>query len=212
MLEAKLKPHIRTSTLLENLLIDLPQTERADIGQIVSVLRGKVFAILILIFALPVSIPNIPGISTLFAPLIIVPAIFMALNDKKLRLPKFISSISFQTKHLKFAIEKSLPFVKQLEKFISPRLSFLSSGFAIYFLALEIIFLSLILILPIPLGNMMPAIAIAIIALGILENDGLLIIVANILIYFSIKLIHIGIQFAMDFFISLGHWLSNINL
>jgi len=58
----------------------------------------------------------------------------------------------------------------------------------------------------------MPAIAIAIIALGILENDGLLIIVANILIYFSIKLIHIGIQLAMDFFISLGHWLGNINL
>ncbi len=208
----KLKPHIRTSNLLENLLIDLPQTERADIGQIVSVLRGKVFAILILVFALPVSIPNIPGISALFAPLIIVPAIFMVLNEKKPRLPKFISSISFQTKHLRFAIEKSLPFVKQLEKLISPRLSFLSSGFAIYFLALEIVFLSLILLLPIPLGNMMPAIAIAIIALGILENDGLLIIVANILIYFSIKLLHVGIQFALDFFVSLGHWLASINL
>ncbi len=207
-----MKPHIRTSNLLENLLIDLPQTERADIGQIVSVLRGKVFAILILVFALPVSIPNIPGISALFAPLIIVPAIFMVLNEKKPRLPKFISSISFQTKHLRFAIEKSLPFVKQLEKLISPRLSFLSSGFAIYFLALEIVFLSLILLLPIPLGNMMPAIAIAIIALGILENDGLLIIVANILIYFSIKLLHVGIQFALDFFVSLGHWLASINL
>lgn len=205
-----MKHHVKTSELLENLINDMPQTEKANIGQLVGALHGKVFAILIFIFALPVCIPNIPGISTLFAPLIIVPAILMVLNEKKPRLPKFISEIAFQTKHLKSALEKSLPFIKQFEKLIRPRLSFLSSGFAIYFLAFEIILLSLILALPIPLGNMMPAIAIAIIALGVLENDGVLIILANILIYFSIKLVDIGLELALKFFQSLAHSLHGL--
>ena len=36
----------------------------------------------------------------------------------------------------------------------------------------EFPFLSIILLLPIPLGNMLPALAIALIALGVLERDG----------------------------------------
>lgn len=54
--------------------------------------------------------------------------------------------------------------------------TFLSSRLAEKVLGVFCLSLALILILPIPLGNMLPSLAIALIGLGLLERDGLWIV------------------------------------
>ena len=58
------------------------------------------------------------------------------------------------------------------EKMLVERMVFLVSPSAQRALGAGCLLLALILVLPIPFGNMLPSIAICVIALGILERDG----------------------------------------
>lgn len=66
-----------------------------------------------------------------------------------------------------------LPWLRRAEKLLRPRLSGLALPPMEYLLGLICLALALVLVLPIPLGNNPPALAIGLIALGILERDGL---------------------------------------
>ena len=53
-----------------------------------------------------------------------------------------------------------------------PRFTFLAKPPAEYLIGAICLLLSIILFLPIPLGNMLPAFTICVLALGVLERDG----------------------------------------
>ena len=55
---------------------------------------------------------------------------------------------------------------------MKPRLVFVGQRPFVYLLGLMCLILSTILFLPIPLGNMLPALAVSIISLGLLARDG----------------------------------------
>ncbi|MDZ4878894.1 MAG: hypothetical protein CLLPBCKN_008332 [Chroococcidiopsis cubana SAG 39.79] len=56
-------------------------------------------------------------------------------------------------------------------------MGFITSRLAQRLLGLFILLMAIVIALPIPLGNMLPAIAIVVISLGMSEGDGLLVIV-----------------------------------
>lgn len=64
------------------------------------------------------------------------------------------------------------PWLARAEGIMRPRFTFLAGRPSVYVVGLLCLILSIILFLPIPLGNMLPSIAIAIMALGLLERDG----------------------------------------
>ncbi len=68
---------------------------------------------------------------------------------------------------------KVIPMLEKLEKLLAPRLEFVFGPIGDRFIGLICFLLSLILILPIPGGNMLPAAAISIFALALTQRDGL---------------------------------------
>lgn len=67
----------------------------------------------------------------------------------------------------------AIPFVRKLERYFRPRMTWLVSGFGVVLSAIGLIVQGIGLALPIPFGNAPFALGIVLIALGLLTRDGL---------------------------------------
>lgn len=131
----------------------------------------RALAALIFIFALPNVIPTPPGTSAVLGvPLVLLSA--QLLFGTRAWLPRFIAQRSFAQSAFKAVVERSTPWLEKSERLMRPRLLLLTTGVFQRFVGAICLILAIIVMLPIPLGNMLPTLAICILALGVLEKDG----------------------------------------
>ncbi len=170
----------RTSTILQT-MIEEHTKDTITLEDLANGLADRSFGIGILIFALPNAIPlGIPGISSVCAVPIILFSLQMALGRHHLWLPRRLANIQFSMKTLSFAITKTLPWLRKLEAIIHPRALSFANGWAERLTGLMIAILAAVIFLPIPFGNFLPAICMCLLAMGLLEDDGYLVIGAFI--------------------------------
>ncbi|ADO43285.1 exopolysaccharide biosynthesis protein [Ketogulonicigenium vulgare] len=146
--------------------------ERISIRMLLEAMDGRAFGALMLLFALPNVIPTPPGTSAILG----VPLVYLTLQmmlGHNPWLPKVIADRSLARKDFVALVMRMNPWLEKAERLTSPRLQFLLNGKMERVIGGICLVLAITLALPIPLGNMLPALAIAIIALGVLERDGL---------------------------------------
>jgi len=177
----------RTSELFTRLAGD-GASERISIGAITEDLGDRGFGILLCLWALPSLIP-IPGISTPFGLLIAVTAGQMALGHHQPWLPRFILRRSVARGEIRRLVEQARPYIERLERYSRPRLEIMRRGLAERLLGLFVVTLGLVLALPIWGGNMLPAIAVAIIGIGLMERDGIAVLAGCAMGVFSLVVI-----------------------
>jgi hypothetical protein len=119
-----------------------------------------------------------PGVSIVAGLLMMVPAFQMITGQRAPVFPHRIVVHPFPTRHLAALVQRAVPILKYLEKFIHPR-------WHTPFEATKRLVGSVVLMLsaatvfsPIPFSNVVPALVIALIALAYLEEDGVLLSVA----------------------------------
>lgn len=164
----------RLSEMLSSIAND-PARERIAIGDLVSVMEERAFGPLMFIFSLPNVLPTPPGTSSVLG----APLVFLALQlalGREPWLPGFIADRSIGRREFAGFIEKAAPWLAKAEALLRPRLSFLAHPPGENVVGIMCFVLAVVLVLPIPLGNMLPALAVCILALGILERDGLWVI------------------------------------
>ena len=170
----------RTSEILRALLEN--KDKSLTVKKILESLGTSSFGTSLMAFAIPEVLPiPIPG---LFAIVVIPTGIIsaqMAMGKKEITLPKWVLKRSVPRKPLAAAIRAILPILEKLERRVRPRLQWMTGPAAKRFLGAFILFLSALMALPIPGTNMPLAIAIFVIALGLVERDGVM-ITAGILI------------------------------
>jgi hypothetical protein len=160
----------RLSDILDDIALDETR-ERVSVADLFSAMGDRAFGALMLIFALPNVVPTPPGTSAITgAPLVFLSAQLMC--GLSPWLPAFIGNRSIKRTDFAKIVTRITPWLARAEKMLRPRLSIVVSPRAEYLLGLLCFLLSVIMILPIPLGNMLPAIAICFFSLGILERDG----------------------------------------
>ncbi|GLK85319.1 exopolysaccharide biosynthesis protein [Ancylobacter defluvii] len=146
--------------------------ERIAIGDLLAAMQERAFGPLMLVFALPNVLPTPPGTSTILgAPLIFLTA-QLALGRNPW-LPPLISRRSIARRDFAAFVGKAVPWLAKAENLLRPRFGALAHPPAEYVVGIMCLVLAVVLVLPIPLGNMLPALAICILALGILERDGI---------------------------------------
>lgn len=153
------------------------KTPTLTIAGLSDALSGRAYGMLLLVLALPNLIPiPAPGLSAVVgAPLILV-TLQMMLGLKSPWFPNFIAKRKLKTQQLKRVCVRVVPVIKKLELVTSPRLTFLAKPPADRLIALICAVLSLMIMMPIPFGNALPALAICLFAVGILQRDGLFIL------------------------------------
>jgi hypothetical protein len=147
--------------------------EDLSVCEIIAFFGPRAMGVAILFFAAPNIFPLPPGTSTVLgAPLFFI-TLQLILGRQTVWLPDFIGKRRITLKHLRYFVEKIDPWLLRAEKVIRPRLPFFTDPLGERFIGVACFLLTLVLLLPIPLGNLPPAIAMSFFALGMVERDGL---------------------------------------
>jgi hypothetical protein len=163
----------RTSHLLRDFVTSHPEP-RISLGVLRDALGDRGFGVLLFIFALPNLVPvNIPLLSAVLGLPLVLLAAQLTYGRHKPWFPRWLTERSFPREGFANVVLRSLPYLEGAERLLRPRLTVLLSWTGERLIGLAILILALVLFLPIPFANWLPACAIAIIGLAIVEKDGL---------------------------------------
>ncbi|MFQ3622890.1 MAG: exopolysaccharide biosynthesis protein, partial [Acetobacteraceae bacterium] len=138
------------------------------------------FALGILLFALPNGIPGppLPGMSTALGLPIVLLAAQLMLGARRPRLPQILAQRSVPGAALALTLAKAAPIFRRLGRILRPRLVAMTGRWGRRAAGALAVLLALALALPIPLGNLPPAWALILLALAMLQRDGVVLLVA----------------------------------
>jgi hypothetical protein len=125
----------------------------------------------LLIFALPETLPiPVPSLSTVLAiPLILISGHLILFGEGG-GIPKKIRNQSIPPSIVKKMEKYVAPVFRKLERASHPRWEILAGRERL--LGAACLFLSIVLLLPIPFGNLVPALCLAAISFGMIQRDG----------------------------------------
>lgn len=149
--------------------------DRISIGDLLEALKRRALGALMFIFAIITALPMPPGVSAIVgAPLVFLSAQLMI--GMNAWLPRIITDRSLSRVDFHRVMKVASPWLARAEGIMRPRFEFLAKRPAVYVAGFIAFVMSLLVLLPIPGANMAPSIAICIIALGLLERDGVWIV------------------------------------
>lgn len=158
-------------------LLALP-ADRLTLGELLDSLHERAFGLAMTLLALPncLPMPGIPYMSTVTGLPILILAGQLALGRDEPWLPARIARWSVSRPWLARIWRKVRPVVRRVERRLRPRLMPMTAPRAERIWAGLIAVLALILALPIPAGNLLPAWGVLLLSLGIAERDGRVVI------------------------------------
>jgi len=188
----------RTSEVLSALAAHA--SERLTVADIVAVLRGRAFALLLVVLGLPNCLPMPPPIPLVCGLLLALVAAQIAAGWATPWLPRSLLVRSIPRQDFRRAVDRAVPVLRRLERWSRPRLSGLETvpimrliGFLLLALAIGLLFAAPV-IGQIPLG-----IAVCVVGLGLVERDGLVVIAG-----FAIGAIGLALSFGFVYAIVAG--------
>jgi hypothetical protein len=165
-------PPRRLSEVLAEIAGD-PDREFITVADIRDAMGDRAFGALMFVFAAPNALPlNMLGISAVLGVPLLFLALQLTLGFAVPWLPRVLVRRQVQRRNFARVMGHALPWIRRAERLLRPRLAFLAAGPVERVMGLLCVVLSLVLILPIPLGNFPPALAVCILSLGLLERDG----------------------------------------
>jgi hypothetical protein len=175
--EAQDPEDAKISTLLAELARG--NTPRVAVGEMLDQLRERGFALLILLLALPNAIPGpaVPGLSTLTGVPLALLALQLALGRIEPRLPDWIRRKSVPRPAFQGLVTRARPWLQRLEAIVRPRMLHLTSRHGERLIGAWMVVAALFLCLPIPLGNLPMAVGLMILAIGLMERDGVALLI-----------------------------------
>lgn len=168
------RPPRLTEILAE--LADDPARDRVAIADMLETMRARAFGALLLIFAFPNILPSPPGLAGVLG----VPLIFLSTQMMlgiSPWLPQFIARRSMPRATFAGMVQRINPWLERAERLLKARLKMLAWPLSQRLIGAVCLVLSIALALPIPFANMAPSVAICLIGLGVLERDGIWIII-----------------------------------
>jgi hypothetical protein len=162
---------------LSDLLIRQAATvtsEHVTLGDMAEFLGDRSIGGLLLVLALPMVLPvPAPGISVLFGVPMIVISVQLALGYRRVWLPARLAWRSVPRSTFLTIVDRVLPTLRRLERIVRPRAGWLAGPWARVPVGIICLVLAIIIALPVPLGHVVPGTAISVLALGLIERDGI---------------------------------------
>ncbi|WP_375408571.1 exopolysaccharide biosynthesis protein [uncultured Methylobacterium sp.] len=171
-----MSPAARTSDVLT--VLAAQEGDRLTVGDIVAVLRDRAFALLIVILGLPNCLPMPPPIPLVCGFLLLLVAVQIMAGMTSPWLPRILLSRSVARSDVERAAKRAVPLLRRLERWSRPRMSLFETPLGMRTVGLIVLTLSLALIVAAPFIGQIPlGIAICLVGLGLVERDGLVVVV-----------------------------------
>ncbi|MFO7534376.1 MAG: exopolysaccharide biosynthesis protein [Kiritimatiellia bacterium] len=173
---------VAEKTLREKMAIlaaSLPP-ESVTLSEVLALIGREGLLLFCVFLTLPFMVPvSIPGVSTVFGAVIVLIGISVVLNRSPW-LPARLMKRSFSSAKLKHALQTGEIWLKRMEKISHKRMLVLATGPAArLFNGLMLILGAVLLMFPfglVPLSNTLPGLAILFLAVGMLQEDGVCIL------------------------------------
>ena len=143
------------------------------VGELTEVLGGRALASLLLVFGLACALPLPPGATTLFGLPILLLAPQLMLRDQAPWTPARLRARRLSGDQVRQVFARMIPWLRRMEAVTRPRLGVLVGSIGRRLIGLICTVFAVVLILPIPLGNMLPAAAVSMFSLALVQRDGL---------------------------------------
>lgn len=183
-----MNPERSVTEILDSILQSESHIDGLTLGKLMSLLKEKGPFLFIVILCVPFLLPlSIPGVSLPFG-LMIIYLCLGIISKRDVKLPKRLINHTIKSKHIGRLIRGVIKIFRKIEKWTRPRLDFLAiHSISVTINGLVILFCAIVLMVPvpIPLGNALPAYAMLFLSIGFLQRDGAMIIIGYILTLIS---------------------------
>src|SRR5262245_9185378 len=171
----------RTSTLLRDFAATVA-AERVTVGEIVAALGDRGLGVLIAIFAIPNILPSaVPFGNTVFGIFPLIFAVQLACGYDRLMLPDFVANYSLSAASFRALVPLVAAVLSWFERLLKPRFPGVTGLNLERVVGAICVVFSLITIIPIPFALNLPAVALVLIGLGLIERDGLAILIGAVI-------------------------------
>ena len=162
-------------------LIDQFQMQSVTLRELIAVLEGRAYDLLLLLLALPFLLPiPVPGLSTAFG-LIIALVAARLMVGRRPWLPRRLLDMRLPPKFFPLLLGSARRILRAFELLLRPRALWITAHPLPQLHALLIFVAAVVLMLPLPPGtNFPPALVIVVMAGGLLERDGLFVLGAYV--------------------------------
>jgi hypothetical protein len=159
------------------------------VGQMLEQFDSRAFGAMLFVFGLLNCLPLPPGSSTLLSLPILLLAPQIALGREIPWLPRKLVEHPLKRDDLRGLFRKLTPIVRRMELVTRPRLEILFAPAGERLIGVVCTLLALVLVLPIPLGNLAPGATVAVLSLALLQRDGLLALLGYLMAGVSVGLL-----------------------
>ncbi|WP_244477659.1 MULTISPECIES: exopolysaccharide biosynthesis protein [unclassified Rhizobium] len=168
---AEAADHIQLSDILQRLAAE--SGPRITLRDLAVAMQDRSFGAFLVVFALPNLIPLPPGATFILGlPLIFVAWQMVASRDNRIHLPKRMGDYAFDRDSFQTLASRITPWLKRAEKLVKPRAWFVGGRLAERLIGVLALILAIVIFLPIPFGNWLPAFALAVMGFALTERDG----------------------------------------
>jgi hypothetical protein len=168
------------SQRLEDLVRDASGTS-VTLDWILTQLHERAFGLFLLVLALPCCIPFLYGIPQVVSlPLMFVSAQIL-LGRRVPWLPRNLGARRVSVAGLEQLARRAGPWLRRIETISRPRLSALTRPPAERLVGLALVLFSASILVPLPGTNTVPGFAVVIVSMGLLQRDGVLVILGALL-------------------------------
>lgn len=145
-----------------------------SLDELLSAMGRSSIAFAILILSLPALTP-IPGpFGMVFGSCLAIVSIQIIAGFRRIWLPKFLGQRRISSRVIDVMVRYTAPLVARVETLLRKnRMRHLAGPRAQVFMGVPVLLLAIAVALPIPFGNFLPVAALVMIALGLMEQDGL---------------------------------------
>lgn len=159
--------------------IGLKDDPKLYLGELVNAFGERGFGALMLFFGLlSVAIGIIPGTTTVLGAPLLLMGLQLAIRQDQLWLPRWALRRSIERETYRQGVARVLPRLRKMERLSRPRLSIMTSELSEVLIGVATFLLAVILVLPLWGGNLIPALIISAFGFGLMQRDGLAILIA----------------------------------
>ncbi len=187
-----------TTALLDDVLsklrTSLGDNATVSLGELTDTLQARAYGVILLLMALPCTLPFVYILPQIVALPMLYLSWQLAAGRTRVALPGSLRERRFGISLLGNTISRARPWLKRFEFFAGPRFGALSEGMGLRIIGALLMIPCASILVPLPLTNSVPGLGVTIAAVGLVERDGLLILLGLVIGLIWVALLIIGGQ------------------
>lgn len=180
------------------------------LNEIVEAFGERGFGALILMIALISLLPWPPGSKLILSVPIILLSLELAFQRPSVWLPRWALGRSMPRKVFARGVGKAIRPIRFVERLSRPRLPWLTGEAADVATGAACVFLAVMMALPVPFGDMLPGVTLILFGLGIMQRDGVVVILAALGTAACVAYLFLVWRAVMLALEAAGGWLSGL--